>query len=157
MIPVDALNLYAMGDVINPCLDGKLSERLKQMGRNMAAALNLPADEVQWMGDEEGICPVCHGNQITFRSGTTVECTVCGSIGEAVISDGQLKIVYPPEQILRSRYRPGGDMEHILEIKDMGAKAGKLFQTTNIGERIAEKMAELEDVPVREIRKGELI
>ena len=157
MIPVDAMNLNAMGDIIHPCLDESLSERLKQMGRHIAEAAELKPEAIEWKGDEEGICPICHCDQITFRSGTTVECTVCGSIGTAAIENDTLKIKYPAEQLLRSRYRSGGNMEHILEIKDMEGKAKKLFAATDIAERISAGKKELEDIPVTVIKNGEIV
>ena len=145
MIPVDSLNLYAMGDIVNPVLDDGLVERLGNMGEHVVQSLQESPEEMTWKGDTQGICPVCHCNQLTVREGTMVECSICGSIGTLKIEDGDISVDYSETQLLRSRYRPGGDMEHCLEIKDMGSKAGK--KVAMYRERIAEGLKALQCVP----------
>lgn len=141
-IPVDSYNLYAMGDMISPVLDDACSARLSELGRHIADAVDKPKTDITWQGLDQGICPVCHCNQITFRHDTTVECSICGSIGEAKIENGKLYIDFSPEQIKRSRLMPGGDMEHILEIQDMGSKVpGKLAA---YGDELQTKLKELD-------------
>lgn len=122
MIPVDAIDAYGMGNRVNPVFDEEFMDRLFQLGRNVGTALTLPEGEIQWKG-EKGICPVCHCNQLTVRSRTTVECSVCGIIGTLSIKDGEIVVDYPEEQIERSRYRIGGLIEHNDEIKGMMANA----------------------------------
>lgn len=80
---------------------------------------------MQWHGDKEGVCPICHCDQLTVRDGTTVECSVCGSIGTLEVLDGKIHVIYPQKQLERSRYRPGGDMEHCLEIKSFVESGSK--------------------------------
>ena len=150
MVPVDALNIYAMGERISPVLDDALMERLSRLGRHVADALGKRAEDMEWMGDEDGVCPVCHCDQLTVRQGTTVECSVCGSIGTLSIENGEIKVYYDEMQVARSRFRPGGDMEHCLEIKEMGAKCGAVFAER--GKEIEAKLEALKAVP--ELKKA---
>lgn len=138
MVPVDALNIHSMLTRVSPVRDDKLVERLKSMGRHVANCLGKKREEMSWNGDE-GICPICHCDQLTVREGTTVECTICGSIGNLSVENGKIKVDYPEEQLLRARYRPAGDMEHCLEIKGYSAKAGDVFMANKdlIQERVA--------------------
>lgn len=145
MIPVDYLNAYAMGVRVNPVLDDALMSRLAKMGAYVADAVGRTAEEVEWKGDHQGICPICHCDQLTVRRGTTVECTVCGSIGNLRIESGNITVDYPSEELERSRYRPGGDMEHCLEIQEMQASAGAVIKQA--GSKIQERLKPLEQVP----------
>lgn len=145
MKPVDALNIYAMGDRVSPVLDDDLMLRLKKLGNSIAEAAFLDPEQITWKGDREGICPVCHCDQLTVREGTTVECSVCGSIGNLSVKNGKISVDYTEKEILRSRYLPGGDMEHCLEIKEMGARAGGIFMKER--EKIDSLLKPLEQVP----------
>jgi multimeric flavodoxin WrbA len=128
MIPVDAIDAYGMGDRVNPAFDQGFMTRLYQMGTNVGNALKLLREEIKWMGDSEGLCPVCHCNQLTIRKGTTVECTVCGMIGTLSVENGNVQVEYPEEQLQRSRYNLGGLIEHNDEIKSMRSYAMKKME-----------------------------
>lgn len=149
MEPVDALNVYAMGRRVSPVLDEDLMNRLKNMGAHVASCLGKTREEMTWNGDSEGVCPICHCDQLTVRKGTTVECTVCGCIGHLSVVDGEIKVNYSKEQLMRSRYRYGGDMEHCLEIEGMGQRAGKIYMENK--EKIADAVKALDIVS--EIKK----
>lgn len=123
MVPVDAMEGYGMGVRVSPVLDQPYMDRVFQLGKNVGEQVGLPPEEMQWKGDTEGVCPVCHGTTLTYRGeGTKVECSVCGSIGNLRVEDGKIRIFYPDEQIARSRYKIGGLIEHQLEMADMGKK-----------------------------------
>lgn len=44
MVPVDALNIYDMGDKVSPILDDTMRERLMQMGKNVLQGDGKTAD-----------------------------------------------------------------------------------------------------------------
>ena len=120
MVPVDYMEGYGMGDRVNPLLDKPYIDRVFQLGKNVGEQVGLKPEEMTWRGEWEGVCPCCHGTTLTYRGeGTTVECTVCGSIGDLKIVDGKIKVEYPAEQIARSRYKIGGLIEHHEEILNM--------------------------------------
>jgi multimeric flavodoxin WrbA len=145
MIPVDAINAYGMGDRVNPAFDQKFMDRLKKLGEHIGSAAGKSRKEIKWMGDEEGICPVCHCDQLTVRKGTTVECTVCGCVGTLKVIDEQITVDYAPEQLERSRYHIGGVIEHSLEIADMMSKV--MDKIKKDGDKIPDLLAEQKIIP----------
>ena len=149
MIPVDAINGYGMGDRVNPAFDSALMDRLFKLGEHVGEAAKLTREQMNWMGDDEGICPICHCDQLTVRKGTTVECTVCGCIGNLRISEGKITVDYPPEQLARSRYSIGGVIEHSDEILDM--MKGVMVKLEKDGDKLPGLLGPLE--AVREIHK----
>ena len=123
MTVVDQIDLYGMGDRVNPAFDPALMERLSQMGRNVISCVGKPKEEAPWFGDDEGVCPLCHNKVLFVRDGTTrVECPVCGCAGELSIVDGKIKVEYSDYELYHARNRFGGVEDHYLEIQDMGSK-----------------------------------
>lgn len=145
MIPVDAINGYGMGDRVNPAFDSSLMDRLFKLGQHVGEAVKLPREQMKWMGDDEGICPLCHCDQLTVRKGTTVECTVCGCIGNLRIENGKIAVDYTPEQLARGRYSLGGVIEHSDEINDM--MKGVMAKLEKDGHKLPELLKPLEAVP----------
>ena len=145
MVPVDYLEGYGMGDRANPLFDQAYMDRVFQLGRNVGEQVGKKPEEMEWRGDWEGVCPCCHGTTLTYRGeGTSVECTVCGSIGKLEIVDGKIKINYPAEQIARSRYRIGGLIEHQQETNSIQGVAMKVMQER--GGELPELQKELDEI-----------
>lgn len=149
MIPVDAIDAYGMGDRVNPVFDEEFMTRLYKLGENVGNALNMPKEEIKWKGDTEGICPICHCNQLTVRTKTTVECSVCGIIGNLAVKNDEIVIHYPEDQLKRSRYHIGGLNEHNTEIKDMMTRAVEKMKKD--GDKIPALMEPLNTI--KEIKK----
>ncbi len=104
-------------------------ERMVKLGTNITQALSAKTEKerIQWRGDEEGNCPVCHLNMLTVDvNSTKVECPVCGIEGEVVIENNQLKTVFSQEQQKRSRLFMEGKREHSTEIKTCAARPGQI-------------------------------
>ncbi len=120
MTVVDQIDLYGMGDRVNPAFHPELMERLASMGRNVMSCVGKPKEEAPWFGDEEGVCPLCHNKLLFVRDGTTrVECPVCGCAGTLSIDDGKVSVSYTEEELYHARNRFGGVEDHCNEIKDM--------------------------------------
>lgn len=103
--------------------------RMKEMGRNIAAALAARTEEerTKWRGTEEGVCPVCHCDMLTVsKDRTHVECPVCGITGEFEVNDGKLEVHFSEEQQNRSRLRWAGKLEHSTEIKTQAVGPGQI-------------------------------
>ena len=113
---IDEFNAYGMGDRVNPTFDEALISRINQMGRNLAETIGKPYDEAPWFGDKPGVCPHCHGSMLTLKSGTTVECPLCGMEGTLSLVDGEIKVEFSPEQQEHSRARFGGVEDHRVEL-----------------------------------------
>lgn len=128
MTVVDQMNLYGMGDRVNPVFDAPLMERLTKMGKNVVSCIGKPREEAEWLGDEQGICPLCHCELLTVKSVHDVQCPICGIKGTLKLNGEKISVDFPKEQIEHSRYRYGGVEDHRNEINDMMSKAMKKLE-----------------------------
>lgn len=104
-------------------------ERMRQVGRNISAALNAETEEerTKWCGDEEGVCPHCHCDLLTVsKDFKSIECPVCGMYGDIKIEDGIIKTHFSESEQERSRLRWGGKLEHSTEIKTRAVGPGQI-------------------------------
>jgi multimeric flavodoxin WrbA len=67
--------------------------RARELGRNVAAQLGRPYDEVEYRGPP-GLCPLCHLNVIDVRDAGVVECASCGAEGRLVMRDGAPRVTF---------------------------------------------------------------
>lgn len=107
----------------------EMMERMTKVGQNIVASINAETEEerIQWRGDEEGCCPICHTRLLQVSHDmTTVDCVVCGSHGTIKIEDGKIRVDYTPEELDRSRLRWGGKLEHSTEIKTQAQPSGTI-------------------------------
>jgi multimeric flavodoxin WrbA len=150
---VDHYNAYRMGDIVNPLFDDELLARMRQMGRSVAESIGTPRLEAEWKGDKPGICPLCHNDLLTIKTGTTVVCPICGMEGTLSIEDGQIKATFTEEQIERSRQRQGGVDDHMDEIASFGPIVqAKLAES---GHLLPEKMKRFDGI--RELDKKDFV
>ncbi|MCI2048322.1 MAG: flavodoxin family protein [Lachnospiraceae bacterium] len=106
-------------------------ERMRQTGRNIAAALVSETEEerTKWRGDTEGVCPVCHCSLLSVpqnRAADQVECPVCGITGSLVVKDGKIQAEFSEAQKKRSRLHWDGKLEHSTEIKTKAVGSGQI-------------------------------
>jgi hypothetical protein len=140
MTVVDQYNAYRMGERVHPCFDAELIKRANQMGRNVVSAYGKKREDMEWMGDDEGVCPLCHNKLLTVNGTTTVECPICGMSGKLSIVDGdKIKVDFPPEQIELSRLRFGGVQDHHEELTNImkGVHAKLAVDGHRIGELVS--------------------
>ena len=78
---VDQVQFDGAGTPRSIVLDPAALERAARLGRNVAAQLGRPFDEAEYVGDEPGLCPMCHLDVVVLR-GRDVECATCGARGE---------------------------------------------------------------------------
>ena len=91
-------------------------KRARKLGRNVAKFMGKPHEEVKWMGDEQGTCPVCHSNLLTITDKNPVECPICGISGTLKIVDGKIKVTFSKKEQARSRLTMAGKLEHWDEL-----------------------------------------
>ena len=143
MQPVDQIDAYDMGRRASPFLDDKLMARLTQLGRNVAEAAEKDPENRPWMGDDAGVCPVCHNNLVSLAFGTTtVECPLCGIEGKLSIEGDKVKVDFSAQQQARARGTLAGLYEHVHELAGMKDVAIPKIQANK--DFIAEKSAEYE-------------
>ena len=116
---VDKMKYFAAMDYNSVLGRPDMMERANKLGQNIVAALQAETEEerVRYRGDEEGVCPVCHESILTVGQGDKVECPVCGIEGKLSVVDGKIRVVFPDEQIARSRLYEAGKWEHSNEIR----------------------------------------
>ena len=145
MTPVDQLNVYGMGDRVKPFFDDALMAGLTAMGHHVAGSIGRDRFEVPWQGKHAGTCPICHNDLLTVKTGTTVECPICGMAGKLSIVDDQIVVDFPPEQQAMSRLRPGGVADHHAEIDSF--KPHVIEVLAQRGAEIPGFMARYEGIP----------
>jgi multimeric flavodoxin WrbA len=126
--------------------------RARTMGKRVAQAMKKPIEEVQWMGDEPGTCPVCHLNLLTVTTRNLVECPICGIEGELSLKDGQISVAFSPEQQAHSRMKLQGLKDHWVELMGEGEMPPEMsFPMADHPEEIVEKKQKY--IGYREIQK----
>lgn len=113
-------------------------ERMKKMGQNIAQSLKADTEEerTKWRGDEEGVCPVCHCDMLTVsKDRKSVECPVCGIVGQFRVDGGELKVEFSRKEQDRSRLRWGGKLEHSTEIKTEAVGPGQIPNLKELKEK----------------------
>jgi multimeric flavodoxin WrbA len=78
---VDQVQFEGAGTPRSIVLDPAAIERAQRLGTNVAAQLGRKFDDAEYLGDEPGLCPMCHLDVIVLR-GRDVECATCGARGE---------------------------------------------------------------------------
>jgi len=102
---------------------GTINIKADAIGHELVDAHSKADEDIRWFG-ENGACPVCHCDLITFNGTTKVECPVCGIEGTMEIDGGEVKIVFPKAQQDRARGTFAGLREHTTEIQGFGAICG---------------------------------
>ena len=116
---VDQIDAYDMGRKGSPLLDTELMNRVNLLGENVGAAIGKDPGTLEWKGDDEGTCPVCHCNILTVGKTTTVECPICGISGKISIDNDVISVNFSQEEQNRARSTRTGLLEHYLEIANM--------------------------------------
>lgn len=120
---VSNYNANDMGHIGNPLLDQQMMDEVHEIGWRVAAAVDLPEDQIPYFGKggEQGTCPVCHQNLLMVNGTTTVTCPICGIHGKLTIEGEKLVVDFPKEQQERARGTFKGLREHTTEIQSFGA------------------------------------
>ncbi len=90
-------------------------ERAKQMGRNVAQALNMPIEEVKYVGEEAGVaCPQCHCNILVVPENLPyVGCPICWIRGTVKVDKGQMKVEWAMDDLKLQRFSSEGLKHHM--------------------------------------------
>jgi multimeric flavodoxin WrbA len=95
--------------------DKKSLERARELGRNVARGMNMPIQEVKFIGERTAVeCPVCHCNILHVPQDLPqVVCPVCFVHGVIVVDNGKMKINWKEEEIKKHRFSAYGVFEHL--------------------------------------------
>jgi multimeric flavodoxin WrbA len=134
-------------------LNEEVLARARKMGRNVVEAMKKPIEQVKWMGDEPGTCPVCHLNLLTVTTKNLVECPICGIRGELKIKDGEISVTFSKEEQAHSRLNIQGLKDHWDELTGEGEISGSMLQQMQMqkADEIAKRKKKY--IGYREIKK----
>jgi multimeric flavodoxin WrbA len=117
------------------------TERARQLGRNVAQAMNMPIEEVKYLGEDTPVsCPVCHCNVVVVPDQLPhVGCPVCWVRGVISTQGGSMKVDWNMDDAKYPRFsyegikhhmdwlnsHAGGDMTAAAEnLKELGKQYG---------------------------------
>ncbi len=88
-------------------------EKAAALGANVVSQIGKKSADMEWKGDSNYVCDVCHGTAVVFDEKNGIHCAACLRPGKLEIVDGVPKIVFGEFQ------RPAGakPYAHAFEIK----------------------------------------
>ena len=91
-------------------------ERAKQLGRNVAQAMNAPIEQAKYLGEQAGVdCPLCHSNVLLIPEDLPyVGCPVCWIRGTIVVDKGKMKVEWNMKDVELPRFSYDGLNHHQL-------------------------------------------
>lgn len=113
---VDHLQVVYAPRPAHVLLKDKDIERANKLGRNVAEAMFKPDDDLKWMGDEPGMCPVCKTGAFMIKEKGPVECAICGCRGTLKVDGDNISIDFFKDDL--PHWSRMGMIEHA---KDIGA------------------------------------
>ena len=91
------------------------TKRAREMGRNVARAMNMPIEEVKYVGEDTPVsCPVCHCNVVVVPDKLPhVGCPVCWVRGTITAENGEMKVEWNMEDAKLPRFSREGIKHHM--------------------------------------------
>jgi multimeric flavodoxin WrbA len=117
----DQVQFEGAGTPRSITLDAPALERAARLGRNVAEQIGREFADVEYRGDDHGLCPMCHLNVIVLR-GRDVECATCGARGELVVSGNEVAVRFSDEGCLTSVISMHEKREHFFEIQETASR-----------------------------------
>jgi multimeric flavodoxin WrbA len=115
---VDQMQAFHVGESGHVLLKEDTLARARQLGRSVAAAMSMPAEQVHWMGDEPGLCPVCHSNLLEVDGSLPkVTCPVCNIKGVVRVDASAMAVRWEEGWREKRRWGERDLVEHIAEIE----------------------------------------
>lgn len=88
------------------------------LGKHVAQSVGIPEAELEWLGEEEGTCPVCHNNMLMIDNGSDkVKCPFCIVEGKVCVAeDGTLSVDFSEADLTSARQTSKEMLSHGDEI-----------------------------------------
>jgi multimeric flavodoxin WrbA len=119
LIVVDQLQVCFAGRPGQVLLDEKVMDRARKVGRNVVEAIGKPVDEVRFLGDESGLCPVCHSDLLIPGKKSLVECPICGARGALKVDGNKMTMIVDDKSLKTTRTTLEGRLKHFSEIREV--------------------------------------
>ena len=93
----------------------KALSRARQLGRNVAKAMDMPAEDAPYLGEKSGVaCPVCKSNILHVHEDLPyVVCPVCAVRGEIVIENNKMQVKWNENDAKLPRFSMEADHHHV--------------------------------------------
>lgn len=101
--------LYGHADFLKKAL-----ARARQLGQNVARAMDMPIEQVKYLGEESGVsCPVCHTNLLLVHEDLPyVGCPICWVRGVVKTDGDKIKVVWNEADANNPRFSYEGVRHH---------------------------------------------
>lgn len=89
-------------------------DRCKQLGRNVAKAMSMRPEDVEYMGEDTAVsCPVCHCNILYVENDfPNVACPICAVHGTVSQAAGNFRVNWNMEDVKHPRFSFEGEEHH---------------------------------------------
>lgn len=115
---VDQIHLYNISRIGHIVMNEEALQRARRLGHNVAEAMGKTESELKFMGDDPGICPVCHSDLILLTRKNPVMCPICGIEGTLTMDGDEIKVTFDKEAMKKSHLTMEGRKEHYFEIRE---------------------------------------
>jgi predicted amidophosphoribosyltransferase len=132
---VDQMQVTGAGLKGHTVMLDKAVSRARKLGRNVAETLSKPIEEMKWLGDDSGTCPVCHSNVLIVGKRNPIMCPICGSKGTIKIDGDNISVTFTKKEQERSRLTIAGKHEHWDELMN-NMKSAKNADLDEIAKRL---------------------
>ncbi|MDF2572977.1 MAG: hypothetical protein K0R55_4581, partial [Sporomusa sp.] len=122
---VDQLLATGVGRPGHVLLKADTLAKARKMGQNLVEAMKTSYEQVKYLGEEQGLCPVCHSNLI-YKGQVrwdgehyAVECAVCAAGGNIQVNEkGEVAFVVDEKSKRTTRMNDKTRNDHLYEIKN---------------------------------------
>ncbi len=113
---VDKLHLVETPGKGQVLLNEKALQQARRMGRNVAQSVGKLATEVTYLGEDPGLCPVCHSNLVYPGRRFSAECPICGAGGTLIVDGKTITMRLDEESMHECHLTIEGRDFHLREI-----------------------------------------
>jgi multimeric flavodoxin WrbA len=121
---VDQMQVNYVGRPGAVLMEEEYLKKARKLGRNVARAMMMPIEEVEFVGDETEVsCPVCHCNVLKVPEKLpNVFCPVCWVKGVITLDGDKMKVKWDEESAKYPRFSERGIFTHLELIKKLQMK-----------------------------------
>jgi multimeric flavodoxin WrbA len=114
---VDQIQFGGAGLPGSVLLDERAVPRAEQLGRAIVGQIGRGSEDVEYKGDDPGLCPMCHLSVFAIR-GDELECATCGARGRLVVRDGAVEAEFERDGLNESVISMAEKREHFHEVQE---------------------------------------
>ena len=78
--------------------------KARVLGLRVGSSMGKPARELRYLGDDPGVCPMCHCNMMMLHKKRQVVCPICDITGELSIENDEIVVNFTEAAISHGRW-----------------------------------------------------